>query len=81
MQEEQNADGALFLCLPDGRVEQTAAEHEVNDARRQQLAWEHDDIRVPGFEGTFRHEKIELDPATGRGVYPHLVPPSHRTGP
>lgn len=43
----------------------TPAEEEHNRARRQQLAWQRDQVRLRGFEGIFKHHKIPLDPTTG----------------
>ena len=42
-------------------------EVELSRARRQQLDWENDDLRLDGFEGRFPHRKVALD-AGGAGT-------------
>jgi hypothetical protein len=54
--------------LLDALSQEGDAEHAVTDARRQQLAWMHDEVRLPGFVHPFPHVKIRLDPQ-GRGAY------------
>lgn len=49
-------------------TEASDAELELDWARKQQLAWEIDEVSLRNFEGTFRHRKIPLDPVTGRGA-------------
>ena len=54
-------------------------EQGFNEARRRQLDWQLDQVRLQGFEDVFPHHKILLDPATGKagsGFAP--TRPSHR---
>jgi hypothetical protein len=47
---------------------QSPEEVEYTEARRQQLAWERDQVPLRGFVAAFRHHKIRLDEATGRAT-------------
>lgn len=55
--------------------DQTPEEGELSEARLRQLAWEGNEVRLPGFDDVFRHVKVQLDNDSGRGVY---EPPAAR---
>ncbi|WP_437734147.1 hypothetical protein [Sorangium sp. So ce1335] len=76
LSEESSPNPALGKPTLGGTSQQTPGEDLLSESRLRQLAWENDEVHLPGFQGAFRHVKVQLDETSGRGVYPTRTPRS-----
>ncbi|AUX27719.1 uncharacterized protein SOCEGT47_083170 [Sorangium cellulosum] len=76
LSEESSPNPALGKPTLGGASEKTSGEDELSESRLRQLAWETDEVHLAGFDGAFRHVKVQLDEGSGHGVYRILAPRS-----
>ncbi|WP_437622627.1 hypothetical protein [Sorangium sp. So ce1151] len=76
LSEESSPNPTLGKPTLGGTSPQTPGADELSASRLRQLAWENDEVHLPGFDGAFRHVKVQLDETSGHGVYPTPAPRS-----
>ncbi|AGP42266.1 hypothetical protein BE04_24445 [Sorangium cellulosum] len=76
LSEESSPNPTLGKPTLGGTSERTPGEDQLSESRLRQLAWENDEVYLPGFDGVFRHIKIQLDEDSGRGVHQTPAPRS-----
>jgi hypothetical protein len=68
LSEDESPNPSQGRPMLEGRAEEGDDAAAITEARRYQLAWMNDQVRLPGFLNPFPHVKIRLD-AEGRGTY------------
>ncbi len=68
LSEDESPNPTRGRPLLDDAAAPDEEERTLTEARRQQLAWMSDEVRLPGFVDPFPHVKIPLD-AQGRSTY------------
>ncbi|WP_437589956.1 hypothetical protein [Sorangium sp. So ce1000] len=76
LSEESSPNPTLGKPTLGGTSPQTPGEGELSESRLRQLAWENDEVHLPGFDEAFRHVKVQLDETSGHGVYRTPAPRS-----